>query len=216
MSHDHGALVAQFRETLTQRRYNPVVVHNYCRNADHFLSYLRKRKIALEVVTPTEVSNYLCLAVRQFRKRHGRAHAPRWASIPRSGIHGLLKLALKRWPPEPKTSDTRRTPLWRSVPAVPDMVAGGARASSRIDRCIDVGGSAFLRLVHRECRQRQLHEYEHSGYRCLLRNAGTRTEAEISERCGRAASLAYTTSSQHGPYRRRFVPANHRPDALCL
>ena len=60
MSHDHGALVAQFRETLTQRRYNPVVVHNYCRNADHFLSYLRKRKIALKVVTPTEVSNYLC------------------------------------------------------------------------------------------------------------------------------------------------------------
>ena len=83
------------------------MVHNYCRNADHFLSYLRKRKIALEAVTPTEVSNYLCLAVRQFRKRHGRANAPRWVSIPRSGIHGLLKLALKRWPPEPKTSNTR-------------------------------------------------------------------------------------------------------------
>src|ERR1700733_4151096 len=48
--------------------------------------------------------------VRQFRKRHGRAHAPRWAQIPRAGIPGLLKLALKRWPPEPKTSDTRELP----------------------------------------------------------------------------------------------------------
>ena len=31
MPHDFSALVAQFRETLTQQRYNPVVVHNYWR-----------------------------------------------------------------------------------------------------------------------------------------------------------------------------------------
>ena len=90
MPHDHSALIAQFRETLTQQRYNPVVVHNYCRNANYFLRYLAERKIALEAVTPTEVSNYLRLAVRQFRQRHGRAPARYWVSIPRSGIHGLL------------------------------------------------------------------------------------------------------------------------------
>jgi integrase/recombinase XerD len=106
MSHEYGALVSQFRETLTQQRYNPVVVHNYCRNADYFLCYLAEQKIALEAVTPTVVSNYFRLAVRQFRKRHGRAPARYWLSIPRSGIHGLLRLALKRWPPEPATSET--------------------------------------------------------------------------------------------------------------
>lgn len=105
MSHDHRDLIEQFREALTQQRYNPVAVHNYCRNADYFLHYLVERKIALEAVTPTEVSNYLRLAVRQFRKRHGRAPARYWVSIPRAGIHGLLMLALKRWPPEPATSD---------------------------------------------------------------------------------------------------------------
>jgi integrase/recombinase XerD len=105
MSHDHSTLIAQFRETLTQERYNPGVVHNYCHNANYFLRYLAERKIALEAVTPTEVSNYLRLAVRHFRKRHGRAPARYWVSIPRSGIHGLLRLALKRWPPEPATSD---------------------------------------------------------------------------------------------------------------
>src|ERR1700730_17916470 len=104
MSHEYGALVSQFRETLTQQRYNPVVVHNYCRNADYFLCYLAEQKIALEAVTPTVVSNYFRLAVRQFRKRHGRAPARYWLSIPRSGIHGLLRLALKR--PEPATSET--------------------------------------------------------------------------------------------------------------
>ncbi|MDE4618711.1 site-specific integrase [Sinorhizobium meliloti] len=101
MSHRYRALVERLREALTLQRYNPVVVHNYCRNADYFLSYLVEQKIVLEAVTPTIVSNYLRFAVRQFRKRHGRAPARDWISIPRSGIHGLLKLVLKRWPPEP-------------------------------------------------------------------------------------------------------------------
>ena len=105
MPHDHGALIDQLGEHLRQQRYNRVVAHNHCRNADYFLRYLAERKIALEAVTPTEVSDYLCLAVRHFRKRHGRAPARDWVSIPRAGIHGLLKLALKCWPPEPAPPD---------------------------------------------------------------------------------------------------------------
>jgi site-specific recombinase XerD len=84
-----------------RQRYNRVAVHNYCRNADYFLAYLTARAIALEEVTPADVTAYLRFAVRQFRKRHGRAPARYWIGIPRSGIHALLKLALKRWPPEP-------------------------------------------------------------------------------------------------------------------
>jgi hypothetical protein len=48
-----------------------VVVHNYCRNADHFLCYLAEREIAVEAAAPAEVSKYLRAAVRWFRKRHG-------------------------------------------------------------------------------------------------------------------------------------------------
>jgi hypothetical protein len=48
MSHDHDVLTARFRDTLTQQRYSPVVVDNYCRNADHFLRYLAEREIAVE------------------------------------------------------------------------------------------------------------------------------------------------------------------------
>jgi integrase/recombinase XerD len=105
MSHEYSALVLQLRETLARQRYNAVVIDNYCRNADYFLTYLAGRKMAVEAVTPVIVSDYLRDAVRQFRKRHGRRPAQYWVNIPRSGIHGLLKLALKRWPPEPETSD---------------------------------------------------------------------------------------------------------------
>lgn len=107
MSDNHYALISQLKETLAQQRYNPMVVHNYCRNAEIFLSYLEEQKISPEAVIPATVSKFLGLAIQQFRKRHGHAPAPRWESIPRAGIHGLLRLALKRWPPEPVTSDTR-------------------------------------------------------------------------------------------------------------
>ena len=105
MPHGYGTLVAELKDDLTRQRYNRVAVHNYCRNAGYFLAYLAARKIALEAVTPADVTAYLRFAVRQFRKRHGRAPARYWVGIPRSGIHALLKLALKRWPPEPAATD---------------------------------------------------------------------------------------------------------------
>ena len=101
MPHDHGALIGQLRGLLTQQRYNSVVVDNHCRNADHFLHYLAQRGISVEAATPPEVSNYLRRAVRRFRQRHGYLPAARWQSIPRAGIHALLRLVQKRWPPEP-------------------------------------------------------------------------------------------------------------------
>jgi integrase/recombinase XerD len=105
MSHDHSDLIAQLRESLTNHQYNAMVVHNYCRNAENFLHYLNRRKIALEAATPAEVSGYLHRAVRSFRQRHGYSCAPQWHSIPRSGIHALLRFVHKRWPPEPMALD---------------------------------------------------------------------------------------------------------------
>jgi integrase/recombinase XerD len=104
MPNDHSVLIAQLRELLTQQRYSVAVVHNYCRNADDFLQYLVQRNIAVETATPAQVSDYLRGAVRRFRQRHGYAAAEYWQSIPRSGIHALLRLVQKRWPPEPPAS----------------------------------------------------------------------------------------------------------------
>lgn len=97
--------ILRLKNNLTQQGYSPVVVQNYCSYAGHFLCHLDRRGMALESVTPTDVSNYLRLAAQQFRKRHGHSPGPYWTSIPRSGIHALLRLALKHWPPEPVVSD---------------------------------------------------------------------------------------------------------------
>ena len=105
MSHDDSPLTMQLRDSLTKQRYNAVLVHNYCRHADYFLHYLAQRKIAVEAATPVEVSNYLRYAVRGFRQRHGYPPSPYWTSLPRSAVHALLRLVLKRWPSEPAALD---------------------------------------------------------------------------------------------------------------
>ncbi|AEI93099.1 site-specific integrase [Roseobacter litoralis] len=91
----------KLREALQAQRYSPTVVNNYCLYAGQFLSWLRAGEIELRDVTPDLVALYLDHAVQQFEKDRGRLPAPRWASIPRSGIHALLRSALTEWPPAP-------------------------------------------------------------------------------------------------------------------
>lgn len=101
MPHDRRALIDQLGALLTQQRYSSVVIHNYCRGVGPFLEYLARRDVAVDAATPDHVSGYLRYAGRRFRQRHGHPPSPRWQSIPRAGIHALLHLVQKRWPPEP-------------------------------------------------------------------------------------------------------------------
>lgn len=97
--------ILRLKSNLTEQGYSPVVVQNYCSYAAQFICHLDRQGIALEFVTPMDVSDYLRLAVRQFRKRYRRSPGPYWTSIPRAGIHALLRLVLDQWPPEPVLSD---------------------------------------------------------------------------------------------------------------
>jgi integrase/recombinase XerD len=105
MSQERNSLVADLKASLARQRFNPVAVYNYCRNAEYFLQHLCEQGIALEAVTPDDVSTYLRLAIRRFRGRHGHSPAPCWEAIPRAGIHALLRHSLKCWPPEPEAAD---------------------------------------------------------------------------------------------------------------
>jgi len=105
MSHGRSVLIAQLRESLTTQRYNASLVVNYCNHAESFLRYLNRRRITIEAATPVAVSHYLRCAIRWFHQRHGHSPSPGWSSRPRSSVHALLRLARKRWPPEPVTSD---------------------------------------------------------------------------------------------------------------
>ena len=97
-------LISELRSVLTSQRYSPVVAGNYCAYARGFLDYLARRSIPIAEVTEVQVGYYLHHAIAMFRKRHGRPPGPRWHSIPRSGIHALLRLAQGQWPPAPKAT----------------------------------------------------------------------------------------------------------------
>jgi site-specific recombinase XerD len=102
MTDADAKLIAELADVLTHRKYSPVVVGNYCCYARAFLDYLAPRSMSVTTVTPPQVEQYLRHAIRSFRKRHGRSPGPNWHSIPRAGIHALLRVILGQWPLEPE------------------------------------------------------------------------------------------------------------------
>lgn len=98
----NAELIANLRDELTALKYTPVGIGNYCTYAGHFLDYLTSRQIVVTSVTPGLVAQYLgeARAAREQRRR-GKL-GPTWQSIPRAGIHALLRQTLGKWPPEPQ------------------------------------------------------------------------------------------------------------------
>lgn len=81
-----------------------MVIWNYCAYAREFVEYLAQQNLEIAEVTEAQVAQYLQYALAMFHKRHGRAPGRLWHSIPRSGIHALLRLAQSQWPPVPKAT----------------------------------------------------------------------------------------------------------------
>jgi integrase/recombinase XerD len=97
-----GELIAELSKSLTAQNYNPVVVANHRNYARGFLDYLAERDMPVATVTPSQIEQYLRHAIECFQTRHGRPPSPRWHMLPRASIHGLLRLAQGKWPPEPE------------------------------------------------------------------------------------------------------------------
>lgn len=102
MSNINDQLIAELRTVLSSQQYSATVVGNYCAYARGFLDYLLWRNIPVANVNEAQVTKYLQHAVASFQKRHGRSPGQYWHSIPRSGIHALLRLVQGEWPPAPK------------------------------------------------------------------------------------------------------------------
>lgn len=101
MSSNSDHLIAALRTELIRQQYSPTVVHNYCAYARGFLDHLFLENIPVADVSEVQVAQYLRHAIVLFQERHGRSPGPYWHSIPRSGIHALLRLAQGQWPPAP-------------------------------------------------------------------------------------------------------------------
>ena len=102
MSSTDRDLIAKLAAELTRQSYSPVVVRNYCAYARDFLAHLARYEIPVTAVAPEDVAHFMRHAVANFRNRRDRPPGPHWHSIPRSGIHALLRLAHGQWPPEPE------------------------------------------------------------------------------------------------------------------
>jgi len=100
----------QLKEHLKLRRYSPQATRRRLAAASHFLSYLKRRAVAIEMAEPANICSHLQNELNRFRRRH--RHAP-WSSMAdwrrshTAGIEMLLRLVRGEWPPIPQPS----TPL---------------------------------------------------------------------------------------------------------
>ncbi len=106
--------LSQLEEHLSRERYSPQAAQRGNVVGRAFLTYLSKRHVAVEVVTPTDITLYLQQALRLYRRRH--RHNPQWLHDPKSSlwwryshttsIYMLLRLVHGRWPPPPPPHTT--------------------------------------------------------------------------------------------------------------
>jgi integrase/recombinase XerD len=89
-------------EHLKEGRYSPYTTRCRIAVASRFVDYLNKRHVALEAVEPADVEHYLQEELRLYRQRHRRIQGSMddWRHRRTAGIHMLLRLVRKQWPPE--------------------------------------------------------------------------------------------------------------------
>ena len=151
--------------------------------------------IPITDVTEAQVAQYLRHAIALFRKRHGRSPGPYWHSIPRSGIHAMLRLAQGQWPPAPKATcaaDALRFTICGEYETWLREERGLARPS--IDALM-WEGTALPGLAARSMRGRQPDGNERRRHRPLHGPARAEADAQIVEGRGGAPSLAIALSA---------------------
>jgi hypothetical protein len=87
MPHDRGALMIQLRALRTHQRFSSVVIHNYCRSAEHFLEHLAQRGVAVDAATPDH--DDLAEMDTKDIDALSRVTARAWRSSPAGGSHRL-------------------------------------------------------------------------------------------------------------------------------
>lgn len=94
--------LAALREHLKTNQYSPKVAGRCLAVGEHFLQFLERRQVAIETAQPQHVQAYLKEARRIYRRTHGRipANHAGWQCSHTSGVHMLLRVVQKQWPPK--------------------------------------------------------------------------------------------------------------------
>ena len=91
----------RLEEHLSKGRYSPRAARCRIAVASRFLGYLNERHVEVESAEPSHVDGYLLEELRLYRQLHRRAprSMDRWRHRQTAGIHMLLRLVQKQWPP---------------------------------------------------------------------------------------------------------------------
>lgn len=93
--------LAKLRAHLSEERLTHWTIAAYICDARVFLSYLHTRNISIRAAQPSDVESFLSRERQSYRQERG--HLPpddtRWRCEKTLGIHRLLSLAQRRWPP---------------------------------------------------------------------------------------------------------------------
>ena len=98
-----NALLTQFKEHLSKKRYASRVINRYVAIARHFLCFLEQQHTSIAAAQPTHVAMYLQSELRRFHRRHGRAPGSigAWRCSHTPGIHEFLRMLTGQWPSIP-------------------------------------------------------------------------------------------------------------------
>lgn len=96
----HNEWLAQFNLHLTNAGYAHGTRKYYVPRTGEFLAYLRRQRIGLSSVRPTDVDRYLQHALHRFRPRYGRSPADMssWRTAHAAPVALFLRFARGQWP----------------------------------------------------------------------------------------------------------------------
>jgi len=105
-SPQHHALLAQFKQHLSERRYGSAIVKRYLAVAGHFLRSLERQHTPIAAAQPPHVEMYLERELRRFHRRHRSAPSTvrGWRNSHTTGIHTFLRMLAGQWPAVPCAS----------------------------------------------------------------------------------------------------------------
>ena len=97
----------RFQQHLTEQHFQPTGIPTKISAVRVFLRFLRSRSIAVEAVTPEDITSYLESRLAEFQRKYKRLprHIKMWRHQRTGPIRRYLRLVRGQWPPEKPIGD---------------------------------------------------------------------------------------------------------------
>jgi site-specific recombinase XerD len=174
----------RFQQHLTEQHFQPTGIPTKISVVRALLRFLRSRSIAVEAVTPEDITWYLESRLAEFQRKYKRLprHIKLWCYQRTGPIRRYLRLVRGQWPPEKPIGDERavfRRQLCTGYEGWLTDVRGLSHATLRKN---GDAAKVFLEWLGKRCSRHSLHKLTVADFDAFLawRNQGLRR----ATRCG--------------------------------